>query len=130
MPAEYLPVLVCLAVAILLGGGMLLLSWVAGRKTGGWVKLSPYESGVPLLDRSHKRVSIAFFLIAIDFVVFDVETAFLFPWALVAREGHRPLLWAVGFFLLLLLVGYAYIWKKGGLDWGGRRGPWVRGELG
>lgn len=130
MPEEYYPVLVCLGVAILLGGGLLALSSFAGRNTGGWVKLSTYESGVPLLDRSHKRLSIAFFLIAIDFVLFDVETAFLFPWALVARDGGWPLLGAVGFFLFLLVVGYAYIWKKGGLDWGGRPKPLVGGEQG
>jgi NADH-quinone oxidoreductase subunit A len=130
MPKEYFPVLVCLAIAIILGGGLLALSWAAGRKTGGWVKLSTYESGAPLLDRSQKRISIAFFLIAIDFVLFDVETAFLFPWALVARDGGWPLLGAVGFFLFLLLVGYAYIWKKGGLDWGRRPRPLAGGDVG
>lgn len=95
---------------------MLGLSWIAGKRTGGRIKLSTYESGLPLLDRSRKRLSIAFFLIAIDFVVFDVEAAFLYPWIVVLREGGWPLFWAVMAFVGLILVGYAYVWRKGGLD--------------
>jgi NADH-quinone oxidoreductase subunit A len=92
------------------------ISWFAGKRSGGRVKASTYESGLPLLDRSRKRLSIAFFLIAIDFVVFDVEAAFLYPWVSVLRQGGWPLFWAVMAFLGLILVGYAYVWKKGGLD--------------
>jgi NADH:ubiquinone oxidoreductase subunit 3 (subunit A) len=76
---------------------------------------------MPLLDRSHKRISVAFFLIAIDFIVFDIEAAFLYPWALVLRAGGWPLFWAVMVFVFLILVGYAYIWRLGGLDLGPRR---------
>jgi NADH:ubiquinone oxidoreductase subunit 3 (subunit A) len=71
---------------------------------------------MPLLDRSRKRLSIAFFLIAIDFVVFDVEAAFLYPWTLVVREGSWPLFWAVMAFVALIVAGYAYVWRKGGLE--------------
>ena len=99
----------------------LALSWAAGLKTGGRVKYSTYESGMPLLDRSRKRLSIAFFLIAIDFVVFDVEAAFLYPWTVVVRDGGWPLFWAVGVFLLLIVAGYAYVWRKGGLELATRR---------
>jgi NADH-quinone oxidoreductase subunit A len=74
-----------------------------------------------MLDRSHKRISIAFFLIAIDFIVFDLEAAFLYPWALIMREGGWPMFWAVMVFFFLILVGYAYVWLKGGLDLGARR---------
>ncbi len=116
MPRAYFPVLLCLGIALLLGGVLLLLSYGAGAKTGGRIKLSTYESGMPLLDRSRKRLSIAFFLIAIDFVVFDVEAAFLYPWAVVAREGSWPVFWAVMAFLGAIVVGYAYVWKKGGLE--------------
>ena len=121
MPEAYLPVLLSLGLAFLLGGVLLALSWAAGLKTGGRVKLSTYESGMPLLDRSRKRLSIAFFLIAIDFVVFDVEAAFLYPWVTVAREGSWPLFWAVILFVGLIVAGYAYVWKKGGLDLATRR---------
>ena len=116
MPETFLPILFALAVAFALGGVMLALSWVAGKRTGGKIKLSTYESGMPLLDRSRKRLSIAFFLIAIDFVVFDVEAAFLYPWVLVLRDGGWPLFWALMVFVGLVVVGYAYVWKKGGLE--------------
>ena len=120
MPADHYPILIALALAFGLGAVILGLSWFVSRKTGGRVELSPYESGEPLLDRSRKRISILFFLIAIDFVVFDVEAAFLFPWVLVMRAGGWPLFWAVMVFVFLLLVGFAYIWRKGGLDLGAR----------
>ena len=121
MPEQYYPVLLTLGVAIAIGVIILTLSYLMGPKTGGVVKRTAIESGVPLLDRSHKRISIAFFLVAIDFIVFDVEAAFLYPWALVMREGGWPLFWAVMAFIFLILVGYAYIWKKGGLDLGPSR---------
>jgi NADH:ubiquinone oxidoreductase subunit 3 (subunit A) len=92
------------------------LSALLGSRSGGRVKLSTYESGAPLLDRSRKRISILFFLIAIDFVIFDVEVAFLLPWILVLKEGEWPLFWAVMVFIFLIVVGFAYIWKKGGLN--------------
>ena len=116
MPQTYFPILFGLGLALLLGGTIVLASWAAGAKSGGRVKLSTYESGMPLLDQSHKRLSVAFFLVAIDFVIFDVEAAFLFPWALVLRQGGWPLFWAVMVFFALLVVGFAYVWLKGGLD--------------
>ena len=116
MPSSYLPVLAALGFALLMGGGIVAMSSRVGSRSGGRVKLSTYESGEPLLDRSRKRISILFFLIAIDFVIFDVEVAFLLPWVLVLREGGWPLFWAVMVFVFLIVVGFAYIWKKGGLD--------------
>jgi NADH-quinone oxidoreductase subunit A len=116
MPISYLPVLAALGVALALGIGFVWVSSLIGSRSGGRVKLSTYESGEPLLDRSRKRISVLFFLIAIDFVIFDVEVAFLVPWVLVLKEGGWPLFWAVMVFVFLILVGFAYIWKKGGLD--------------
>ncbi|HEY0782159.1 MAG TPA: NADH-quinone oxidoreductase subunit A, partial [Thermoanaerobaculia bacterium] len=120
MPADYYPVLLGLGVAIVIGVAILLLSqglaMLAGNQKGGRIKESPIESGMPLLDRAHKRISIAFFLIAIDFIVFDLEAAVLYPWALILREGGWPLFAAVMVFIFLILVGFAYIWLKGGLD--------------
>ena len=121
MPADYYPVLLAFAVAIVIGVAILVVSQLAGRQTGGRIKTSTYESGMPLLDTSHKRISVAFFLIAIDFIVFDIEAAFLYPWALVLRDGGWGLFWAVMVFIGLILVGYAYIWRKGGLDVSPRR---------
>ena len=116
MPLDHYPVLLALGFALVMGGVILTLSALIRRSVGGARKLSPYESGEPLLDRSRKRISIVFFLVAIDFVIFDVEAAFLYPWVLVMREGGWPLFWAVMVFVFLILVGFAYIWRKGGLD--------------
>jgi NADH-quinone oxidoreductase subunit A len=120
LPAQYYPVLLTLGVAVLMGVVILGLSqglaWMMGNQRGGRVKLTPIESGMPLLDRSHKRLSIAFFLVAIDFIVFDLEAAFLYPWALILREGGWELFAAVMVFIFLILVGYAYVWLKGGLE--------------
>jgi NADH-quinone oxidoreductase subunit A len=120
LPEQYYPVLLALGIAASLGAVILVLSYVLGKiggnQRGGVVKRTTVESGMPMLDRSHKRISIVFFLIAIDFIVFDLEAAFLYPWALIMREGGWPLFWAVMVFVFLILVGYAYVWLKGGLD--------------
>jgi NADH-quinone oxidoreductase subunit A len=122
LPQQYYPVLLTLGIAIVLGATILglshLISTLGGNQTGGRIKRTTYESGMPLLDRSHKRISIAFFLVAIDFIVFDLEAAFLYPWALVLKRGGWELFAAVMVFVFLILVGYAYIWIKGGLDLG------------
>jgi NADH-quinone oxidoreductase subunit A len=123
LPQTYFPILLGLGLAFTVGSAIVLVSWAAGTKRGGRVKLSTYESGMPLLDRSQKRLSVAFFLVALDFVIFDVEAAFLFPWALVLRQGGWPLFWAVMVFFFLLVVGFAYVWLKGGLDVLRRREP-------
>jgi NADH-quinone oxidoreductase subunit A len=120
LPEQYFPVLLALGVAIALGAVILigshLLSTFVGNQRGGVIKRTTIESGMPLLDQSHKRISIAFFLVAIDFIVFDLEAAFLYPWSLIIREGGWELFWAVMVFIFLILVGFAYIWIKGGLD--------------
>lgn len=130
MPEQYYPVLLTMGFAILLGIGILSVSWLLGDQRGGRVKTTTVESGMPLLDRSHKRISIAFFLIAIDFIVFDLEAAFLYPWALILREGGWELFAAVMVFIFFILVGYAYVWLKGGLDLGPRRENVARRGLG
>src|SRR4029453_15892614 len=98
-----------MGVAIVLGVVMLslshLLSKLMGNQTGGRVKLSTVESGSPLLDAPHKRISIAFFLVAIDFIVFDLGAAFLYPWSLILRDGGWRLFGAVMVFIFLILVG-------------------------
>jgi len=121
LPAQYFPVLLTLGIALALGTVILLISWLLGDQIGGRIKLTTIESGLPLLDRSHKRISIAFFLVAIDFIVFDLEAAFLYPWALIVRQGSWPLFAAILAFIALILVGYVYVWKKGGLDLSPRR---------
>ena len=125
MPQQYYPVLLAMGVALAMGAVILVVSHLigllAGHQRGGVVKGTPIESGMPMMDVSHKRMSIAFFLIAIDFIVFDLEAAFLYPWSLIMRSGGWALFGAVLVFIFLILVGYAYVWLKGGLDLSPRR---------
>ena len=116
-PEAYLPILMMLLLAFVVGVVMLLLNAVLGRKSPSKRKGGPYESGMPLLDDTHKRISVKFFIVAMVFILFDVEAAFFYPWAVVFRSGGWPLLVEMLFFVFVLLLGYAYLWKKGAFDW-------------
>ena len=117
MAESYLPILILMLFAIGVAGVMILVSALLGPRLRTRRKLDTYESGMPLLDASHKRISIQFFLIAMVFILFDVEIAFLYPWAVVFREGGIPLFVEMIVFLAILAVGYAYLWKKKAFDW-------------
>ena len=117
MAESYLPVLILMLFAIAVAGVLLFLSAILGPRLRTRRKLGTYESGMPLIDASRKRVSIQFFLIAMVFILFDVEIAFLYPWALVFRSGGMPLFVEMLVFLAILAVGYAYLWKKKAFDW-------------
>lgn len=115
---EYLPVLIFLAVAtafpvVGLVASRVLLQTVKPDK----VKLEPYECGIKPETSAHERFSIRFYVIAILFVVFDVETIFLFPWAVLYDKLLVFGLIEMGLFLLILVLGYWYAWKKGALEW-------------
>ncbi len=116
-PAAFLPILLMLIVAVGLGAVMLLMNAMIGRKIRTKRKLAPYESGMPLLDENRKRISVKFFIVAMIFIVFDVEAAFLWPWAVVYRQGGWTVFWEMVLFLAVLLVGYIYLRKKGAFDW-------------
>jgi NADH:ubiquinone oxidoreductase subunit 3 (subunit A) len=126
MTAQYIPVLLAFGFAALVAVSIVGLSLLAGRsRVRAERKTETYESGMPLLDSSRKRVSIRFFVVAMVFIVFDVEVAFLFPWAVSARsllaEGDTTVLLDGVIFLVLLAIGYAYLWREGAFDWS-RRG--------
>jgi NADH:ubiquinone oxidoreductase subunit 3 (subunit A) len=114
---SFLPLLIALGLAAVMAGTILLLNSLLGPRLRTRRKLEIYESGVPLLDATHKRVSIQFFVIAMIFILFDVEIAFIYPFALVFKQGGWPLFLEMISFLFVLGVGYAYIWKKGAFDW-------------
>ncbi|HEY6146316.1 MAG TPA: NADH-quinone oxidoreductase subunit A, partial [Thermoanaerobaculia bacterium] len=116
MARDYVPILMLMAAAVGIAAAILLLSAVLGPRLRTRSKLETYESGVPLLDISHKRLSIKFFVIAIVFILFDVEIAFLYPWAVIFRTGGPGLFLEMLAFLAVLAVGYAYIWRKGAFD--------------
>jgi NADH-quinone oxidoreductase subunit A len=117
MPQSYVPILILMGFASVVAASLILLSALLGPRLRTRRKLDTYESGVPLIDSSRKRLSIQFFVIAMVFILFDVEIAFLYPWALVFREGGPALFLEMLLFLGVLAVGYAYIWKKGAFDW-------------
>jgi NADH-quinone oxidoreductase subunit A len=116
MPQSFLPVAILLAIAAGMAATILGLNALLGPKLRTASKGETYESGVPVFDASPKRVSIKFFVIAMIFILFDVEIAFLYPWALVFRSIGWPLFVEMLAFLAVLAVGYAYIWKKGAFD--------------
>ena len=122
MTNSYIPILIMLFVAVALGAVFLGLNWVLGRHQRNPSKLAPYESGVPLLDENRKRVNVRFYQIAMLFILFDIEAAFLYPWAVIYRDATRgPAAWFIFgemlLFILLLAVGFVYVWKKKALDW-------------
>ena len=117
MPFTFAPILIALGLAAGMAGTILLLNSLLGPLLRTRSKLETYESGVPLVDASHKRMSIQFFVIAMVFILFDVEIAFVYPWALVFKTAGWPLFLEMLVFFLILGVGYAYIWKKGAFDW-------------
>jgi NADH:ubiquinone oxidoreductase subunit 3 (subunit A) len=129
MADQFLPVLVTLLVAMVFAVALLGTAALIGQRTRHHAarKNESYESGMPILDRANKRISIKFYLVALVFVVLDVEVAFLYPWAVNYRSlvagGSMVVLWDMLAFLALLAVTYAYLWRKGIFDWGRRPQP-------
>jgi NADH:ubiquinone oxidoreductase subunit 3 (subunit A) len=132
MSTQFLPVLITLIVAVGFAVVLLSLAALAGQRERhkSENKGETYESGLPLIDTSLKRISVKFYIVALIFVVLDVEVAFLFPWAVTYRKmigsGSLVVLYDMLAFMALLAVAYVYLWKKGILDWG-RRQPRLGG---
>ena len=93
------------------------LSAVLGRVRRSRTDLTPYECGVPLLEPAGKRFSVRYYLVGMLFILFDIEAAYLFPWAVVFRELRAPGFWEMAVFIGVLLLGYLYILRRGALDW-------------
>ena len=117
MLLDYLPILILVILAALFAAGSVLLSSLLGPRRPDPEKLSPYECGVEPVGTARERVSVKFYLVAMLFIIFDMEIVFLYPWAVVFQQLRLFGLMAMGSFLLVLLVGYFYVWKKGGLEW-------------
>ena len=117
MASSFIPILVIMGFAAVLAAVLLLLSSVLGRHVKTRRKLSTYECGMPLLDDSRKRISVKYSVVAMVFILFDVEIAFLYPWAVIFRWSGWGMFAEMIVFLATLAVGYAYIWKKGAFDW-------------
>ena len=103
--------------AVVLVDGAYVIAKLIGPRSYNKLKGEPYESGIPTRGSSWLPVSIGYYLFAILFLMFDVETLFLYPWAVVVKEFGAMALVSIGFFLLVLVFGLAYAWRKGALEW-------------
>ena len=121
MLANYLPVLIFLTVAtglaLLLMSAGLVIGRLQARATNDAQKRSPYECGFEAFEDSRMKFDVRYYLVAILFIVFDLEIAFLFPWAVVLDHIGTFGLVSMGIFLFILVVGFIYEWKKGALEW-------------
>jgi len=115
--AEYFPILVFLVIAGGLAAAMLVASVVLARQRPDSEKLSPYECGFDPFEDSRVRFDVRYYLVAILFIIFDLEVAFLFPWAVSLGDIGLFGFWSMIVFLAVLTVGFAYEWRKGALEW-------------
>jgi NADH-quinone oxidoreductase subunit A len=117
MLGAYLPILLLGLVAFLFGLGSIVMSSLIGQKKITDVKLQPYECGCEPVGTARERFSIKFYLIAMLFILFDIEAVFLYPWAILYKKLGLFGLVEMGLFIVILFVGYIYVWKKGALEW-------------
>jgi len=116
-PETYFPVLVQIAIAVLVAAALVALSYLIGKRVKDRVKDSPYECGIAPTGSARERFSVKFYLVGIVFILFDIEAVFLYPWAVVYRELKMFAFVEMLLFIILILVGFFYVWKKGALDW-------------
>ena len=115
--AEYLPILMFLGVAIGLALAMVVASLVVARQNPDPEKLSAYECGFEAFDDARRQFDVRFYLVAILFIIFDLEVAFLFPWAISLGDIGLFGFWSMIIFLGILTIGFIYEWRKGALEW-------------
>ncbi len=114
---DYLPVLIFLIIAIALSAIILAASWLLGPKKPYSDKVSTYECGFGAFEDARGRFAVRYYLVAILFIIFDLEVAFLFPWAVSLGEVGLFGFWSMLVFLAVLTVGFVYEWRKGALEW-------------
>lgn len=117
MSGDYLPLLLLFGVSALNAIGMMVASHIFNPRRATPQKDMPYESGMIPLGDTRARFSVKFYMVAISFIVFDLETIFLIPWAVQMRELGWSAFVAMSMFVVVLAVGLLYEWKKGGLEW-------------
>jgi len=117
MLENYLTILLFLIIGVLVGVGPLVLGYVLGPRRPDQEKDSPYECGFEAFESARMKFDVRYYLVAILFILFDLEIAFLFPWAVVLEDLGIFGFWAMVLFLAILVVGFLYEWKKGALEW-------------
>ena len=114
---DYLPLVIFIAVAMAIGAALLVVPFLVAYKQPDPEKLSAYECGFNAFDDARMKFDVRFYLVAILFIIFDLEVAFLFPWAITLGEIGAFGFWSMVVFLTVLTVGFVYEWKKGALEW-------------
>tara|TARA_Y100000813_G_scaffold94678_1_gene67362 strand:+ start:250 stop:615 length:366 start_codon:yes stop_codon:yes gene_type:complete len=114
---EYLPILIFIGIAAGLAGVIVIASFVIGQQRPDVEKNSAYECGFEAFDDSRGRFDVRFYLVAILFIIFDLEVAFLFPWAVTLGKIGVFGFWSMMVFLFILTIGFIYEWRKGALEW-------------
>jgi NADH-quinone oxidoreductase subunit A len=115
--ARYLPLLLHILAAAVVASAIVILSWILGKRRPTRAKLSPYECGMIPVGDARERFSVKFYLVAMLFILFDVEAVFLYPWAVILRDLKMFGFWEMMVYIAIVLVGFFYVWKKGVLDW-------------
>jgi NADH-quinone oxidoreductase subunit A len=116
-PEIYFPVLVQVLIAMAIAGGLVAASSLLGKHAKSPLKDTPYESGMAPVGSARERFSVKFYMVGMIFILFDIEAVFLYPWAVVYRQLKLFGFFEMLIFVLLILVGFFYVWKKGALDW-------------
>ena len=114
---EYLPILIFLGLGIALGLFLMIAAWVIAVRNPDAEKISTYECGFNAFDDARMKFDVRFYLVSILFIIFDLEIAFLFPWAAAFGDLSDMAFWSMMVFLAVLTIGFAYEWKKGALEW-------------
>ena len=121
MLENYFPILVFIIIGLVMGVSMILIGFGLGKLMGharpGSEKQSPYECGFEAFENARIKFDVRYYLVAILFIIFDLEIAFLFPWAVVLDEIGMAGFWAMMIFLGVLVIGFIYEWRKGALEW-------------
>lgn len=117
MLANYLPILIFISVGIFIGVAAIGAGLLLSPSRPDAQKLSPYECGFEAFEDARSKFDVRFYLVAILFIIFDLEIAFLFPWAVVMEEVGLFGFWAMTVFLVILIIGFIYEWKNGALEW-------------
>ena len=120
MISDYLPLLFVFALAAGFAGLLLGLTHIVGPRIRDMVKQSVYESGVDPLEEAHTHISVKYFIVALVFIIFDIEIVFMYPWAVVFKDfltENAFILFEMLFFMAVLIFGYIYIWRKGVFEW-------------
>ena len=117
MLGNYLPILIFITITLVMGCGFFIVGKLLGPSSPDSEKMSPYECGFEAFEDARMKFDVRYYLVAILFIIFDLEIAFFFPWAVALREIGMAGFWAMMLFLGVLVIGFIYEWRKGALEW-------------